>query len=1361
MAIITVTSAADAGSGTLREAIQQANLTAELDTIRFNITPEGSKTISLQSALPSISNPLEIDGSTQPGFNPSNPRPMIALDGSSAGGSSSGLVFQATAGAGASGTGSTVRGLAIGNFGGDGIVLQGNGHLIQGNYIGLDLAGSLQRGNGGVGIELESSSRNSIGGSTLLARNVISANAQHGIRLNALRSTDSTQNVISGNYIGTDASGAIAIGNGGHGVDFFGGGGNTVGGRSVSARNVISGNDDFGINFFGGSASRNTVVGNYIGTTANGSQALGNGRGGIFGLGNANTIGGVTSADRNVISGNSGPGVSFQGGLTENGIPIPNLVQGNFIGTDASGNNALGNIEAGVRLFTSDAIIGGNSPEAGNRIAHTRADVFGRGSGVALVLSSNNNAILSNEIFSNSSLGIDFNHDGEVLPNDPGDSDSSTDGPSNEGQNYPVIEGVDTGGGVTIVRGTLSSTPDSTFRLQFFANDLVDPSGFGEGQLFLGESSVQTDSEGNATFEAALSGELTSTQFVSSTATDPLGNTSEFSRSVQAVPLPASDLSVSASFSPSPVIVGNDVTVSITVRNAGPNSATGVEVTDRLPIGSSFISSASGFRLDASGQLVADLATIPAGQARTVSYVIRPGIVGSIANDVRVSTDVIDTLPENNSSSAELLVEPEPGQSVLVFASDAFSAVESDRLVRITVNRSNGDSPVSIRFATTVEGSATEGADFVETSGLLQFAPGELSKTFNITLLDDFEVEGPETIGLVLSEPGGNSVLGLPFEATLTLLDDDPNAPPSGVFRLGAAAFTIVESSPFVTIPVERVGGVEGEARVRIRTSPISAVSGEDFEAIDIQLVFSPGDNATKLVQIPLIDNDIFDPSRTFSVELSDPVNAPLGGPNLAVVTITNDEPAPTPPGQQRFRFTNGTFSASEDSTAAQVLIERDSPAGAVSVLFRATAGTAQPGRFVPVEMRVDFAEGETSKVVEVPFIDTNEFEGSQTVLLSLSSPEGGPQLGDPSSATLTILDDEPAPPLPPLIPGTIRFVANPSNIFVAEDAGQAVVTLERIGGADGRITLFVIPMAGDARPGIDYVADPIQVVFEDGQTVATISVPILDNATIDGDRAVGLFMTPPTGGATLDALEAIVLVINDNERDLISPTVTEVDFVGPFRSPIGVSILFSEPIDPARALDPNAYSIVDTSGSGTVLPISDLSYDPATRTVALVTASPLQLGRTYRLIISSDGDLAITDLAGNPLDEIGAQADLSRGAFQQYRDANGDLVSLRIQGGGLLDLVRTPGGDAQVVRIVPTQPGRKLVTGNVQRIRGAGDGQTTVGRIEGIDPFGLVNVRLSPRQFVVGEVDPSAVDAVLASSVSSPIRGLRGISRR
>ncbi|QDV33640.1 Calx-beta domain-containing protein [Tautonia plasticadhaerens] len=1364
LAIFTVTSADDSGSGTLREAIQQANQTAEQDSIRFNITPQGTQTIALQSALPAITAPLTLDGTTQPGYDPSDPSPMIALDGSAAGDFADGLVFEVAAGAGASGTGSTVRGLAIGGFDGDGIILRGNGHLIQGNYIGLDPTGSLDRGNGAVGLELESSSRNTIGGTSPATRNVISGNALHGVRINALQSADATANRIIGNSIGTDASGTLAIangaiGDGGDGINFFGGGGNTVGGPTAAERNVISGNRGHGIEFFGTSASRNTVIGNYIGTTADGSQALGNDDGGIFGLGNANTIGGTTPSVRNVISGNDGPGVSFQGGLTEGDEPVPNLVQGNYIGTDASGGNALGNVEAGVRLFTDDAIVGGAAPGAGNRIAHTRTDVFGRGAGVAIILSSKNNSILSNEIFSNSTLGIDFNQNDQVLPNDPDDADTSTDGVSNEGQNYPVIAEVSTGGGVTVIRGTLDSTPGTTFRLQFFANDQVDPSGFGEGRSFLGETTVQANAEGDAPFEVILPGQLSNSQYVSSTATDEAGNTSEFSRSVQVVPLPATDLTVSTSFSPNPATVGNAVTVSVTVTNAGPNLATGVELTDRLPVGAGFVSSADGFQPGDSGLLVAEVGSIPSGQSRTLTYVLRPGVVGTVSNDVRVSTAVIDLVPDNDAASADLIVEPEASQSVFAFAADAFNAVESDGSVRITVNRSNGDAPASVRYSIELGGSATAGSDYVDTSGVLQFAQGEFSRTFDITLYNDVAVEGPETVNLVLSEPGGDSVLALPFRATLTLLDDDPTAPPSGRFRLGAADFSAVETSPFVTVPVERVGGFEGEARVRIRTTPLSAVPGEDFEPIDFVLVFSDGDAAPKLIQIPLIDNAVYDPDRTFAVELSDPVNAPLAGPSLAVVTIVNDEPAPTPPEQQRFRFTASTFSADEDSGTVQVVIERDSPSGAASVVFRAEPGTAGTGRFVPVDMRVEFAEGETSKVVEVRLLDDDASQGPQTVLLSLTSPLGGPILGDPNAASLTILDDEIPPPPPPPVPGTIRFLGGP--ITVSEDAGQALVTLQRVGGSEGRITLYVVPMAGNAVPGADYDATPIPVVFEDGQTEVTISLPILDDSAIDGQKALGLFMTPPTGGASLDPIEAIVLLINDDERDLVAPTVTEMGFVGPARSPIGFSILFSEAIDPGRALDPASYTIVDTSGSGSVLAISDLSYNPDTRTVALVTASPLRLGRTYRVIVSGQGATAITDLGGNPLDPAGSVVDLSRGTQQQYRDANGDLVSLRIQGGGLLDVARPPGGDAQVVRVVPTQPGRKLVTGNVQRARGVGDGRTNIGRFEGVDPFGLVNVRLNLRQFAFGELDTSAVDAVLASSVPSTLRAARGATRR
>ena len=133
-------------------------------------------------------------------------------------------------------------------------------------------------------------------------------------------------------------------------------------------------------------------------------------------------------------------------------------------------------------------------------------------------------AILSNAIFSNTGLGIDLDGDG-VTANDPNDSDTG----ANNRQNFPLLSPAISSGGRTTVRGVLKSTPNSSFTVEVFSNDLADPSGFGEGQTFLGAASVTTDSAGHVSFTIVVSSAVPIGHFITATATDPARNTSEFS----------------------------------------------------------------------------------------------------------------------------------------------------------------------------------------------------------------------------------------------------------------------------------------------------------------------------------------------------------------------------------------------------------------------------------------------------------------------------------------------------------------------------------------------------------------------------------------------------------------------------------------------------------------------------------------------------------------------------------------------------------------------------------------------------------------------------------------------------------------
>lgn len=512
-----------AGNCTLRAAIEQANTSPGPDAINFNIGGSGLQTIAPTSVVFQINDPVTIDGATQPGFTG---QPLIELRGGGVS-SGNGLIIAAAS--------CTIRGLAIGNFGADGILVSNSGHIIEGNFIGLDVVsgGNASLSNGRHGIEVNNGSDIRIGGTISPSRNVISGNRGRGV----FTSSNTSRNVVQGNYVGVNAAGAVGLGNSQGGVA-IGGGNNIVGGTSAGARNVISGNVGFGVEL--GTNPGNIVQGNYIGADAAGMAPINNSVG--VGAGDidvsrttSHLIGGTSPGARNLISGNSNEGIFFLG--VNN-----NRVECNFIGVDVRGIAGLGNGLNGVRIDQGDGnVIGGtlagnSSVSADERVDQGNGNVIGgagtgagnviafnKGAGIA-VTSGSGNQVLANSIFSNGGLGIDLGGDG-VTPNDSGDGDN---GPNNL-QNFPILTLAASTSSVTGVRGTLNGAPNTTFSIEFFINSICDPTGNGEGENFLARGSVITDANGNATINVAIPVAAAAGRFVTATATDPQGNTSEFS----------------------------------------------------------------------------------------------------------------------------------------------------------------------------------------------------------------------------------------------------------------------------------------------------------------------------------------------------------------------------------------------------------------------------------------------------------------------------------------------------------------------------------------------------------------------------------------------------------------------------------------------------------------------------------------------------------------------------------------------------------------------------------------------------------------------------------------------------------------
>ncbi len=536
----TVTTSNDAGAGSLRQAILSANQQRGADVIAFDIPNDGPHRITLASALPPIREAVTIDGLTQPGADCSAwPATLqIEIDGSRLSGRL-GLFLDVGS------DGSMVRGLVVNGFtnngsgrggGALGIVIVSDENVVQCSHIGTNVAGTEVVGNENVGIFILGDD-NRIGGLSPSQRNLISGNLA-GVEIDGFSASAASGNLIQGNYIGTDATGTRALPNELYGVFVDGASSNTVGGETEEAGNLISGNSGVGIGVFGANASFNSVQFNRVGTTADGTAALGNEGNGVD-----LTEGSFsTRLYDNVISGNAETGVLIEGTDTQN-----NVLARNFIGTNQAGDD-LGNGGDGIRAINSGPQVIGGTYGVGGRCCEGNDIAFNGGSGVVIHAEASvsfDKGILGNRIYQNGGLGIDLEDDG-LTPNDPGDADG--DNEANRLQNFPEIRSVGTAAvgdsiSVTYVVDSdpsLSNPGASTYplRIEFF---LADADGE-EGRLLVGRDRY-TESDYGACLGSGGTAPCPKKVWFEpeapvlldddlvATATDAFSNTSEFSAS--------------------------------------------------------------------------------------------------------------------------------------------------------------------------------------------------------------------------------------------------------------------------------------------------------------------------------------------------------------------------------------------------------------------------------------------------------------------------------------------------------------------------------------------------------------------------------------------------------------------------------------------------------------------------------------------------------------------------------------------------------------------------------------------------------------------------------------------------------------
>jgi hypothetical protein len=553
----------------------------------------GVWTISPQSGLPAIStNAAIIDGYSQAGASKNtlaqgdNAKLTIAIDGGSAGTESGGLTLGAQ--------GSQVLGLDVKHFAEGGVVIAAPGQVqVAGCFLGTDATGETVAPNG-YGVFIENSS-NMIGGPNVVDRNVISGNGKGGYGvyipsqlINPMGVTP-TGNVIENNYIGTDAMGTKGLGNQLIGVEDYGTG-NTYGGTTAGSGNLISGNSGIGLDAHGSV----TIAGNYVGTDVTGNVALGNGNGGdgITARATTGTAVSVTITN-NVASGNAGGGILLSPGLAgqstyyvannmigtnaagtaalgngDSGLALGgvenvtvsdnvisgnldgvsvgstsldsehNVFQGNLIGTDRTGTVNLGNTLEGILMGGAIGnLIGGTSPGQANVIAFNGQD------GIDIRDTNMQDQVLGNSIFGNVGRGIDLF---EVVNVPPLVSMTITPGAGSSGT----------------LSGSFNGNPNQAYLIEVFSNPSAPAAGHEQGKTFVQDVKVTTGGSGKGSFSLSEP-----PGYYTADVTDQNGSTGEFASATQSQPLPASVTTVSSSANPS--TAGKQVTFTTVVTAPG------------------------------------------------------------------------------------------------------------------------------------------------------------------------------------------------------------------------------------------------------------------------------------------------------------------------------------------------------------------------------------------------------------------------------------------------------------------------------------------------------------------------------------------------------------------------------------------------------------------------------------------------------------------------------------------------------------------------------------------------------------------------------------------------------------------------
>ena len=564
-----------------------------------------------------------------------------------------------------------------------------------------------------------------------------------------------------------------------------------------------------------------------------------------------------------------------------------------------------------------------------------------------------------------------------------------------------------------------------------------------------------------------------------------------------------------------------------------------------------------------------DTLTIIAGQpSGTITVLISDDAIAESNEDFTVTLSTPTGATLGTPATATVTITDDEGAPELSFSAATSSVGEGAGSVDLTVSMSVvASSDVTVDYAT-ADGTAMASSDYTAASDTLTIIAGQTSGTIIVPITDDAVAEGDEDFTVTLNTPTG-ATLGTPDTAIVTITDDEGTPELS----FSAATSSVGEGAGSVDLTVSMSVVASSDVTVDYATADGTAMASSDYTAASDTLTIIAGQTSGTII-VPITDDAVAEGDEDFTVTLNTPTGATLGTPATATVTINDDEGTP------ELSFSAATSSIGEDAGSVDLTVSMSVVAAYnVTVDYATADGTATAGSdYTVTSNTLTILAGQPSGTITVPITDDAIAEGDENFTVTLSTPTGA-TLGTPTTATVTINDNELVPPS-----ATIEQLAGP----VDEDAGLVQIRVLLSGPS---LDTLQVPFRVEGSAGVsDFgIATSSPFEFQPGETERIIDVTITDDSDPEPTETVKIVLES-SAGVRLGNPYSTEVLIQDNE----GLPVAAVD--RPFASSFCPSASVEEPhiveMNGARSSVPAGYYVwfavlLDGSGGGGAMDVA------------------------------------------------------------------------------------------------------------------------------------------------------------------------------